>query len=198
MNGTASGQELALTGRVRPWYRPARPSDGAALVRQAQAGSADAIEELVRSHWATAHRASFLIVRDAAAAEDITQEAMLAAVRALGDFDRRRPFRPWLHRIVVNRSLDWLRQRGRRAEVGWTADEAPAVPLSSEGLPDELMAALWRLDPEDRAIVVLRHLLGYRSSELAGMLDLPAATVRTRLARALDRLRADLEEEESS
>ena len=102
---------------MRPWYRAAGARDEAALIRQARRGSADAIEALVRRHWDSAHRAAFLIVHDAAAAEDIAQEAMLAAVRSIDGFDRRRPFRPWLHRIVVNRSLDWLRARARRPEV---------------------------------------------------------------------------------
>jgi RNA polymerase sigma-70 factor (ECF subfamily) len=151
----------------------------------------------VRRHWDGAHRAAYLIVHDAAAAEDIAQEAMLAAVRALEGFDRRRPFRPWLHRIVVNRSLDWLRARARRLEVSADAVASPEhVPASDDRLPDELMAALAELDPADRALVVLRHLLGYRASELARIFDMPAATVRTRLARALARLRARLEAEE--
>ena len=169
------------------------------LVREAKRGSADAVEELVRSNWGAAHRAAFLMVQDAAAAEDIAQEAMLAAVRAIDGFDRRRPFRPWLHRIVVNRSLDWLRARGRRPELGAEpAGMAAAAPARDERLSDELMGALAALDPDARALVVLRHLFGYRSSELAAMLGLPAATVRTRLARALEKLRTTLEERDAS
>ncbi len=87
-----------------------------ALVRDAQRGSAAAFEELFRSHWPRAYRAALLVVGDAAAAEDIAQESFLAAVRALDRFDRRRPFGPWLHRIVVNRSIDWARARGLRRE----------------------------------------------------------------------------------
>jgi RNA polymerase sigma-70 factor, ECF subfamily len=180
---------------VRAWYRAADSRD-AALIRRARQGSEDAIETLVRRHWDSAHRAAFLIVHDAAAAEDIAQEAMLAAVRSIDAFDRRRPFRPWLHRIVVNRSLDWLRARARRPEVSAervappeTADERP------DALSDELMRALAALDPDQRALIVMRHLLGYRSSELARMLALPPATVRTRLARALARVRELLEAE---
>jgi RNA polymerase sigma-70 factor (ECF subfamily) len=190
---------VALTVPVRPWYRAAAGRDEAALIRQARAGSADAVETLVRRHWDGAHRTAFLIVQDAGAAEDIAQEAMLAAVRAIDGFDRRRPLHPWLHRIVVNRSLDWLRARQRRHEV--SEELAPAAGATATGvepkLSGELMAALGRLHPDDRALVVLRHVLGYRSSELAGMLDIPAATVRTRLARALDRLRSLLEGREA-
>ena len=65
----------------------------------------------------------------------------------------------------------------------------------SERLSDELLVALAALDGDERALVVMRYLLGYRASELARMLDLPPATLRTRLARALERLRRDLEQE---
>jgi RNA polymerase sigma-70 factor (ECF subfamily) len=167
--------------------------DEAALIRAAKGGSADAVEALVRRHWDGAHRAAYLIVHDAAAAEDIAQEAMLSAVRHIDDFDRRRSFRPWLHAIVVNRSLDWLRKR--RNEV--VLEEVPSVAAPEPGLPGAALTALARLEPELRALIVMRHLHGYRSSELADMLDLPAATVRTRLARALDRLESLLDKETS-
>jgi RNA polymerase sigma-70 factor (ECF subfamily) len=165
-------------------------------MRRARRGAPDAVEALIREHWADAHRTAFLIVHDVAAAEDVTQEAMLAAVGALASFDRRRAFRPWLHKMVVNRSLDLLRVRGRRREV--VVGDLPAtVAPRPDALSGELMVALAALDAEDRAVVVLRHLLGYRSREIGSMLGLSAATVRTRLARALQRLRALLEEEGS-
>jgi RNA polymerase sigma factor (sigma-70 family) len=92
------------------------------------------VETLVRRHWDAAHRTAFLIVQDTAAAEDIAQEAMLAAVRAIDGFDRRRPFRPWLHRIVVNRSLDWVKARQRRPEVSGDLFNGVAEPdLSVSG-----------------------------------------------------------------
>jgi RNA polymerase sigma-70 factor (ECF subfamily) len=196
VGGSSSGQEVALDPLVRPWYRAAGAWDEASLIRQARRGSADAIESLVRRHWDSAHRAAFLIVHDAAAAEDIAQEAMLAAVRSIDGFDRRRPFRPWLHRIVVNRSLDWLRARARRPELSAdAAGEMAGTAAGSDALSDELMLALGELDPDQRALIVMRHLLGYRSAELARMLDMPAGTVRTRLARGLKRLRELLEAE---
>ena len=70
--------------------------DERAWVRRAQAGSASDFEALFRAHWGPAYRAAYLVVRDAAAAEDIAQEAFLASMRALDRFDRRRPFGPWL------------------------------------------------------------------------------------------------------
>jgi RNA polymerase sigma-70 factor, ECF subfamily len=195
VHGPSSGQEAALEPLVRPWRPRPGARDDASLIRQARDGSADAVESLVRRHWDGAHRAAYLIVHDAAAAEDIAQEAVLAAVRAIDSFDRRRPFRPWLHRIVVNRSLDWLRARSRRPEVSAElAGPARDASGQADGLSDELMDALAGLEPGDRALVVLRHLFGYRAPELGRMVDMPAATVRTRLARALARLRAELEE----
>jgi len=73
--------------------------------------------QLYSLHWRGAYRAAYLVVHDAAAAEDIAQDAFLAAVDALDRFDRRRPFAPWLHRIVVNRALDWARREALRRRV---------------------------------------------------------------------------------
>jgi RNA polymerase sigma-70 factor (ECF subfamily) len=157
-------------------------------VRDAQRGSARALEALFRSHWPRAYRAALVIVGDAAAAEDIAQEAFLAAVRALDRFDRRRPFGPWLHRIVVNRAIDWSRSRTLRREVGVEAVAEPAVVPHETSGAAELAAALAALGPEQRAVIVLRYLLDYTPGEIAELLDLPRGTVNSRLRRGLDRL----------
>ena len=101
-----------------------------AWIRGAQQGSVADLERLFREHWPRAYRAAQLVTGDAAAAEDIAQEAFLAAVRNLDRFDRRRPFGPWLHRIVVNRAIDWTRARKLRAEVE-LGDYLPAAPAPS-------------------------------------------------------------------
>jgi RNA polymerase sigma-70 factor, ECF subfamily len=164
-----------------------------AWVRGAQAGSASDLEALYRAHWPRAYRAAYLVVHDSAGAEDIAQEAFLAAVRSLERFDRRRPFGPWLHRIVVNRAIDWTRARTLRGEVELTEARASDPEPPSE-LPT-LVQALARLPPEQRAVIVLRHLLEYTPGEIAGLLDLPRGTVNSRLRRGLDDLAARLEEE---
>jgi RNA polymerase sigma-70 factor (ECF subfamily) len=164
-------------------------------IRDAQRGSADALERLFRAHWGAAHRAAYLVVHDAAAAEDIAQEAFLAAVRALDRFDRRRPFAPWLHRIVVNRAIDWARARALRRELGDVDAVDPAVPGAVGGRSGELAAALAELSPEHRAVIVLRYLLDYTPGEIADLLDLPRGTVNSRLRRGLDRLEERLREE---
>lgn len=164
------------------------------LVRAARDGSGDAVAQLYAAHWRRAHRAAYLVVHDAAAAEDIAQDAFLAAIDALDRFDRRRPFAPWLHRIVVNRSLDWARREAlRRGQL----DERELGPAGAAGpeIGGALMDALRELPPEQRAVVVLRHLLEYTPGEIAAMLEVPRGTVNSRLRRALDRLRAVLEAE---
>jgi RNA polymerase sigma-70 factor (ECF subfamily) len=164
-----------------------------ALVRAAQRGDRRALEALFREHWPRAHRAAYLVVHDAAAAEDIAQEAFLAAIRALDRFDRGRPFAPWLHRIVVNRAIDHARARALRHEVDLAAaPRAGASALPGDGL-DGIVEALATLQPDQRAVVVLRHLLGYTPGEIAALLDLPRGTVNSRLRRGLDAIRRRLE-----
>ena len=160
------------------------------LVRELQRGSADALEELFRREWPRAYRAAYLVVHDAAAAEDIAQEAFLAAVRAIDRFDRRRPFGPWMHRIVVNRAIDLTRARALRREVDAAAADSAEAPPDPPALPlsGDVVAALRELSPEHRAVVVLRFLFDYTPGEIARALDMPRGTVNSRLRRALDRL----------
>jgi RNA polymerase sigma-70 factor (ECF subfamily) len=179
------------TAGRRPRLTRAARIGEAALVRAAQKGSEEAVEQLFARHWDGAYRAALLVTGDRAAAEDIAQEAFLAALRALPRFDVRRPLRPWLHRIVVNRAIDWARTRAVRREVG--ADAVPeaagdgARPAPS--LDDDVAAALQQLGVEQRAVVVLRYVLDLTPGEIARALDLPRGTVNSRLRRGLDALR---------
>lgn len=163
--------------------------DERARVRGAQRGSASDLEALFRMHWPQAFRAAFLVTHDAAAAEDIAQESFLAAIRTLDRFDRRRPFGPWLHRIVVNRAIDWTRARRLRAEVE-LHESVPAPDPATEG--SEALAALARLSPEHRAVIVMRYVLELTPGEIAEALDLPRGTVNSRLRRGLDALGDEL------
>jgi RNA polymerase sigma-70 factor (ECF subfamily) len=161
-----------------------------AWIKGAQQGSVADLERLFREHWPRAFRAARLVTGDAAAAEDIAQEAFLAAVRNLDRFDRRRPFAPWLHRIVVNRAIDWTRARKLRAEVE-LGDYLPAAPAPEvDGTALERIA---ELTPEHRAVVVLRYVLEYTPGEIAELLDLPRGTVNSRLRRGLDRMKEDVQ-----
>lgn len=185
-------QTTTISGRSAAGLSRARE---VALIRQAQNGSDEALEELFRRHWPRAHRAAYLVVHDAGAAEDIAQEAFLAAIRALERFDRRRPFGPWLHRIAVNRAIDWARARRFRGEAS-LLDADVAADDAGPPISQPLLAALGRLAPEQRAVVVLRYVLEYTPGEISQMLELPRGTVNSRMRRALDELRPQLERED--
>jgi RNA polymerase sigma-70 factor (ECF subfamily) len=164
-----------------------RAISDADLVRRALAGSSAAVEQLFERHWDDAHRAAYWIVHDAAAAEDVAQEAFLAVLGALDRFDRRRAFGPWLRRAVVNRAIDHARARTARREVGMHSlaeQTAPAI----ESPDPELLAALAALPVDQRAVVVMRHVLGCTPTEIAAALALPRGTVNSRLRRGLDAL----------
>jgi len=164
--------------------------DERAHVRGAQRGSASDLEALFRIHWPRAYRAAYLVTHDSGAAEDIAQEAFLAALRALDRFDRRRPFGPWLHRIVVNRAIDWTRARSLRSEV--ELGESLPAPEQRDPPRDDVLAALAGLPPEHRAVIVMRYLLEFTPGEIAEALDLPRGTVNSRLRRGLDTLAEEL------
>jgi RNA polymerase sigma-70 factor (ECF subfamily) len=187
----ASGVALERVSR-----RESRRSERS-LIRGALAGSEGDLELLFRRHWPRAYRAAFLIVHDHAAAEDIAQEAFLAAIRRLERFDRRRPFGPWLGAIVANRAIDWLRARKARRETDDAGlNHASSAELTAGPYSQEVLAALGTLSPEHRAVVVMRYVLEYTPGEIARALELPRGTVNSRLRRGLDALETHLREVE--
>jgi RNA polymerase sigma-70 factor, ECF subfamily len=171
---------------------PTHSSD-ARLVRGAQRGSREAAGSLFARHWPRAWRAALAVTGRPALADDVAQDAFERAFARLQTFDASRPFAPWLHRIVVNRALDVLRQERRLVHVGDPPEGTPAWDQPAVEDP-EALAALAALAPERRAVVVLRHLLDYSPPEIAEMLDLPVGTVNSRLGRALAELRERLGE----
>ena len=200
---SGSPEHVLGIGRVRPGRaRFARGQGGVrerserSLIAGAVAGSEDDLEALFVSHWPRAYRAAYLIVGDHAAAEDIAQEAFLAAVRRLDWFDRRRRFGPWLSAIVANRAIDWTRARTARRESGLDPvdlDAAAPEPVAV-GYSPQVLAALRDLPPEQRAVVVLRYVLEYTPGEIARALELPRGTVNSRMRRGLDALEKRLGE----
>lgn len=199
--GPGAGESPAMAARPSTWVQVSSAEAGERserrLIREAQRGSEEALDALVRRHWPLAYRAAYLVVGDAAAAEDVAQEALIAAIRSLERFDRRRPFGPWLHRIAVNRAIDHVRARAARAEFtsGDAAEtELRGGPVRMPPVPgddprgESLVAALGELSPEHRAIVAMRFLLDLTPGEIARELGLPRGTVNSRLRRALDQL----------
>jgi RNA polymerase sigma-70 factor (ECF subfamily) len=162
----------------------------ARLVELARNGSRDAAAELFARHWRPAWRAAYAITGRRELADDVAQDAFERAFAALARFDERRPFAPWLHRIVANRCLDLLRAERRLAG---DAELERLEARDHAGGDAELLDAVCGLSLQRRVVVVLRYGLGYSPAAIASILDVPVGTVHSRLARALEDLRATYE-----
>ena len=172
-------------------------------IEAARRGDASAFEELVRQYQEIAFRTAYLIVGDADEARDAAQDGFLRAHAALGRFRPGAEFRPWLLRIVANAARNRRRSASRRAELALRAfrdaasgDAAPSpeVLLLAAERRNELLAAVNQLRDEDRLVIALRWFLELTEEEMAGVLDCPRGTVKSRLSRATGRLRAVLGE----
>ena len=181
------------TALRRMKLRGVREQSDRDLVRQARRGDRDAAAALFRRYWRDAWRAAFAITGRRAFADDAAADAFERAFAALDRFDERRPFGPWLHRIVANRALDLLRAERRVSdeELPEIPDDAPLHQSGDRGL----LAAVAELPLERRVVVVLRYGVGMTPKQIAAALDLPVGTVNSRLARALEQLRESLEVE---
>jgi RNA polymerase sigma-70 factor, ECF subfamily len=163
------------------------------LVRKARRGDREAAGALFRRYWSDAWRAAFAITGRRWLADDVASDAFERAFGALDRFDERRPFGPWLHRIVANRALDLLRAERRLSDE--ELPELPdSAPLHASG-ERSLLTAVADLSLERRVVVVLRYGVGMTPKQIAGALDLPVGTVNSRLARALLQLRESVEVE---
>ncbi len=182
-----------------------QPEDGA-LIERARHGDHEAYAALVRSHQDVVFRTAYLITRSAADAEDVTQEAFIKAYRALSRFREGAPFRPWILRIAANEARNRRRAIGRRLEVSADAPveldgglAAAREPADPDATPEEralagerrevLLTALGRLDEDDRLVIAYRYFFDLSEAEMAEALDVPRGTVKSRLSRAMTRLR---------
>ena len=182
-----------------PQDRRPDPEEGS-LIAQSQRGDVDAFDRLVAAHEDRIYHAAYRITGNAEDARDAAQETFVKAFRALPRYRHEAAFGTWLHRIAVNASLDIVRRR----------PQAPPVPLEEVVLPAQthnpdieaerhevqlrVHDALRRLAPDHRVIVVLRDLQGLAYEEIAEVLRMPIGTVRSRLSRAREALRALLKD----
>ena len=152
----------------------------------------------MHAYQGIAFRTAYVIARNAADAEEAAQDGFIKAWRALGRFREGAPFRPWLLRIVANEASNRRRSAGRRASLalraaaegpsGGAAPSPEAALLSAEQRT-ALLAAVETLPEEQRDVVALRYFLGLSEAEVAETLAIPQGTVKSRTARALERLR---------
>ena len=156
----------------------------------------------MRRHQDIAFRTAYAITGSAADAEEVAQDAFVKAHRALGRFRSGSPFRPWMLKIVANEARNRRVSSGRRHSLELRlADEPPsggAAPSSeSAAIAAEerraLLRAIAALRDDDRLVIVARHLLGLSEQETAAAIGVRVGTVKSRLSRALVRLRAELE-----
>ena len=179
-----------------------RPLDEQKLIARAKRGELDAYEEIVRAHQTIAFRTAWVITGSAADAEEAAQDAFMKAHAALSRFRTGAPFRPWLLTIVANEARNRARAAGRRERLALRAREerrpGGAVPPPEAALlvterREELLAALGGLSESDRQAIACRYFLELSEAETAAALDCARGTVKSRVSRALDRLRAQME-----
>lgn len=172
------------------------PMDDAALVRAAQDGDRDALDQLFRRHYDRVFAVCRRITGNEADAADAAQEAMIAMVRGLGRFDGRASFGTWAYRIATNASLDELRRRRRRPLVAGRdhhehhdhdsheqADPTAGERIDQLGDRQQIDTALAALAEDFRVPVVLRDVADLDYAEIAAILDVPVGTVKSRIAR---------------
>lgn len=178
-----------------------RPLEELGLIERSRAGDPRAYERLVQLHQQVAFRTAYLVTHDAAEAEDAAQEGFVKAYYALDRFRPGELFRPWLLSIVANEARNRRKASGRRAnlalrvEAGPPSDEAVPSPegvvLAAE-LRADLLAALDGLSADDRLAIAYRYFLDLDEAEMAAAMGCARGTVKSRLSRALGRLRQRL------
>lgn len=184
-----------------------RPLEESELVERARGGDTGAYEDLVRRYQEVAARAAYLITGDADEAQEAAQEAFVKAFYALDRFRRGAAFRPWLLSIVANEARNRRKARGRRVSLELRASQdgalADAVPSpEAAALAQEqhtlLLRALETVSQEDRLVIAYRYFMSLSEAEMATALGCARGTVKSRLARALARLRRGLVELDST
>jgi RNA polymerase sigma-70 factor (ECF subfamily) len=161
----------------------------------AVAGDEAAFARIVASYDDEMYRVCLAICRDQTIAADAVQSAWAIAWRKLASVRDPGSVRPWLVTVAVNEARKLLRKRGRRLEVEQVGDipdqYSTADPATGVATMD-LIAALERLKPDDRALLILRYMAGFDATEIASALGISPDAVRQRLKRLMDRLREDL------
>jgi RNA polymerase sigma-70 factor (ECF subfamily) len=177
------------------------------LVAAAQAGNVAAFEGLVAKYQELAVRLAYLICGDASAAEDVAQEAFIKAYHALPRFRPEAPLRPWLLRIIANEARnqhkamarrEWLTLRMATSDSPHGDQVTPEEAALAAEQRQALLSALEALRDDDRLVIASRYFLSLSEAEMSVLLGCPKGTVKSRLARALHRLRLNLEQNTSA
>ena len=178
-----------------------RPLDDVELVERAKHGDVAAYEQLVCRYQEIAFRTAYVTTRDAEAAKDAAQSGFIKAYYALNRFRSGTPFRPWLLKIVANEARNQARSASRRTgrelqlaegrprdDAAPSPEEAALAALNREAL----LRAVNALDANARQVIAYRYFLDLSEAEMADALDCRRGTVKSRLSRAVGRLRETL------
>jgi RNA polymerase sigma-70 factor, ECF subfamily len=165
------------------------------LIRSARRGDTAAWEALTRLHQEPVFRFAYLLLGDPDEAQDVAQETFIRAYYSLRRFDEARPLRPWLMSIAANQSRNRRRTIGRYfAALTRFSRQLPATdPPPTKDDSQLLWQAVQRLKPDFQRAIYLRYFLEMPEAEMAEALDVAAGTVKSRLHRALEALRAVIE-----
>ena len=176
--------------------------DESTLVRRAANGDATAWEPLVLAHQEAVFRLCYLLLGDPDDAEDVAQETFLRAWNHLTRFDPARPLRPWLLSIASNLTSNRRRSAGRYVSALMRAfrnEPAPSATIEEKSAQHMEASDLWKavqhLNVPDQQVVYLRYFLELSVAETAQALDVPEGTVKSRLSRALERLRGIIQQD---
>lgn len=173
------------------------PADPSALLAGLQAGDPNALGAVYRAHASAMLRSIAAIVGDRATAEDVLHDVFVGLPEAMRHYRERGKFGAWLHAISVRRALSYLRKMKRRSHLGDEAAATVGRRAEAERLPDRLVveAALAKLSPATRSVVVLRELDGWPYSDIADCLGISVGAAMTRHSRGLQQLRLLLKED---
>lgn len=188
---------------------PGAETDDLELVRRAQSGETKAFDELVTKYRSRVYAMIYQMVRNEQDAWDLAQDGFFKAWKSLDKFRFQSSFYTWLYRIVTNVSIDWLRKKQVRAEgefdesqvhpdIEPTADITPKGDVSPERqlergeLRERLDAAIGRLSPEHRQVILLKEIDGLQYHEIADVVGCSIGTVMSRLFYARKKLQTML------
>jgi len=163
------------------------------LLERFVSGDHDAFESLFRQLSVEVHRWIMRIVRDQAAADDVLVETFWRAYRGRARFDPSRSFGAWLRRIATNAALDELRAAHKRAGWGTTDDSTPAPAGPDSAVAESIALAFRRLPPKLQVVASLALIEEQPYAEIADALSLPLGTVKSRVSRATEALRKELD-----
>jgi RNA polymerase sigma-70 factor (ECF subfamily) len=172
-------------------FPPVHKSDEDALVAAARGGDTGAFGSLVDAYGGAVFNLALRMVGNREDARDLAQVVFVKAYEKLGTFDGRSRFFSWVYRIAINESLNWLGRRKHQVELNESLESGERRPdQRAEASEEERMVqeAMKDLTLEYRQVIVLRHFMELSHAEMAGVLQLPEKTVKSRLHTARERL----------